>query len=67
MPNLWIHLMAISATPATAVGSGTPPVALSVVLGWACCAVGLLAGVFGLGIWLAIRRRQTDDETKVKQ
>jgi hypothetical protein len=66
MPNLSIYLVAISATSATAAGACAPPVSLTLVLGAACCSAGLLAGVVGLGIWLAISRRQGDDRAREK-
>jgi hypothetical protein len=67
MPNLWIYPNAISAIAAKAAGGVPPPVALSLLLGGACCAVGLLAGDLGLGLWLVIRRRQTYKAPGAKQ
>ncbi len=55
---------AIVAIMATTAGSG-PPITLTLVLGFTCLAIGLIAGVLVLGFFVAMRQRRGKDSPKV--
>jgi hypothetical protein len=61
MTNCAINFLVTTTMPGPYAAGGPPPLELSLMLGFTCCAVVLVVGVLALGIWVALRRRHPVD------
>ena len=58
-----LSLHALDITPGTsgAIGAG-PPLSLTLMMAFTCCAIGLIVGVLVLGFVVAMRNKKTTDQ-----
>ena len=59
--TLWLTLTGVGRTCTPPVAGSGPPLSLSLVLGLTCCAILLIMAVLGLGLFVSLKRRQSDD------
>jgi hypothetical protein len=59
--SLWLTATGVGRTYTPPVAGSGPPLSLSLVLGLTCCAILLIVAVLALGLFVSLKRRQSDD------
>jgi hypothetical protein len=59
--SLWLTVTGVGRIYKLPVPAGGPPLSLSLVLGLTCCTILLIVAVLALGLFVSLKRRQSDD------